>query len=67
MVVLDKLVIKKKSKSSKSNLPKLRIGLAVPKVSFELFDEDDNIIFRLKKANANKAKKPIAEMLRFKL
>ncbi len=48
-------------------LPKLSRLPFSAKVSFELLDEDDNTMFKIKKANANRAKKLIEEIMGFKL
>ncbi len=37
------------------------------RINFELFDEDDNVVFRIKKQPVGKAKKVVEEVLGFKL
>ena len=54
-------------KSNKMRLPKLSKLPFSTKISFELFDENDNTTYKIKKADANRAKKIIEEILGFKL
>ena len=49
------------------NVKGLPVATHTSRINFELFDEDDNVVFRLKKQPAGSAKKVLAEILGFKL